>query len=335
MDFPVAYEKWKDNFFIIASQKLRKRVLFHKDVPMDIAMSDLRFTCLEIVGKSRRSGFLQKDFKEYGMDSRSTFHHVKLLQTQGLITRQRFQTRGPHTAKTSILFLKRFHQTLTSQDSKYSIEFCEVLKNEPGCVLELYKLKEKLKWSVKIFKRLRGSLYKNGNIQYVHNGGVFNYSEGHHELKFNWSQAILVQLIKDFEEPVDVDIEDDYDDDDCYISKCKFVQPQLVNEVHINQQMYWLVESAKEKGLTVHEFGALSCMPYHMVRSFARQLDRKNCAKVVVVDKCRQRVHTLFSTKYLHESDVVKQISKELSKAEDLAQDASLSIADGDSKTGK
>eukprot|EP00794_Sanderia_malayensis_P004613 gene4613-5219_t len=315
------YAKWQDNFFVVASQDLRRSALYGEETPSDINMTDLRFIYLEIVGLERRRGFFQKDFKHYAMDARSAFHQVKILSQQGLVTRQKFQMRGDHDGniQTNILFLTRFHKALSSDSELYSAKICEILSQEPGCVIELQRLRKLVGCQTKLFKRIRQQLYMNGNIQYIQNDQLFNCSNGKTPLarKIVSSQPILVQLIKGYKEG-DADVDDD-DDEGNYVLKCKETNPQIVNEIHLNQQMYWLVESSRERGMTVHEFGAMSCMPYHMVRSFSRQFDRKNCAKVLITDKARQKVHTILAAKYLHQSEVVKQINKEFDRAEDLA----------------
>ena len=325
MSYTDAFAKWQGTFFIVGSQDLRRRALFSIETPCDINMTDLRFIFLAIIGRGRHHGFYQVDFKHYSMDARSTFHHIKILLTLGLVTKQKYQMRGARDGpvKTNMLFLKRFHKVLASESDTFSRELCGVLCQQPGCVMELADLKSLLDYPTKMFKRIRGSLYKNGFIQYIQKGEVYNHSQGQESLfrKFVWSQPVLIQCIKPFEAE-ETEIEED--DEENYISNCKFVNPQIINEVHLNQQMYWLIENAKEKGMTVQEFGSMSCMPYNLARSFARQLDRKNCAKVVMTDKSRQKVHTIVSTKYLHKSEVVRQINDEFDRAEDLTRDTSM-----------
>ena len=74
----------------MACQAYRQRVLFGPSNPPVIDdVIPVRYIILEIIGKARWEGFMQADFqKHYGMDPRTSFHHIKNLIKLHLITKQ-------------------------------------------------------------------------------------------------------------------------------------------------------------------------------------------------------------------------------------------------------
>lgn len=317
------YEKWRENLFIVASQALRRRVLLDNEHPCDLSITDARHTVLEIIGKARHNGFLQKDFKNFAMDSRSGFHHVKILQKSGLITKQlcTFKTDGNRpNIKTNIIYLKRFHKVAVNV---YHLEYARVSKlisEQPGGLIEFQQLKKETKYERKKLKTTRDYLYSNGYIQYVQDGKVFNFSQGCETLhyKFNFSSPLYIQLLKPFNANEFNDDDDEFHEEVAYIAKCKHTYPQMVKEIHPLQQMHWLIDSKEEHGMTLEEFGTLACVPYHTARTFTRQLQRRNATQTVIMDNLKQKLFNIVSTKYFHKSEVVKRMTQESDRAEDL-----------------
>lgn len=75
---------------VVASQEARQRILYGPTYPPVIEdISPARYIILEFIGKTRWVGFVQANFqKNYGMDARSSFHHVKFLLRLHMITKQ-------------------------------------------------------------------------------------------------------------------------------------------------------------------------------------------------------------------------------------------------------
>lgn len=82
--------RWGDSLKLVACQAYRQRVLFGPSNPPVIDdVIPVRYIILEIIGKARWEGFMQADFqKHYGMDPRTSFHHIKNLIKLHLITKQ-------------------------------------------------------------------------------------------------------------------------------------------------------------------------------------------------------------------------------------------------------
>ena len=82
--------RWGDDLRIIAVQDYRRRLLFGSNNPPIIEeVTPVRYITLEIIGKGRWEGFMQADFqKYYGIDPRTSFHHIKVLVKLHLVTKQ-------------------------------------------------------------------------------------------------------------------------------------------------------------------------------------------------------------------------------------------------------
>lgn len=82
--------RWGEDLRLVASQDCRQRTLFGTNYPPVIEeVTAPRFIVLEIIGRARWEGFMQADFQRlFSMDSRTSFHHVKVLIQLHLITKQ-------------------------------------------------------------------------------------------------------------------------------------------------------------------------------------------------------------------------------------------------------
>lgn len=88
--FLLILPRWGEKLHLVATQEIRQRILFGPTYPPVMEeVSPPRYIILELIGKGRWVGFLQADFqKKCGMDSRSSFHHVKSLLRLHMITKQ-------------------------------------------------------------------------------------------------------------------------------------------------------------------------------------------------------------------------------------------------------
>ena len=326
-------QKWGNAVFIVATKELRRRVLFGDGNPPDLKVTPTRYTILEIIGKTRERGFLQKDFRDFSMDPRTSFHHVKVLINMGLVTKQVYNLRrgdkaaGPTTQiRTNILFLKKFHRTVHQDHDTHCEKICQILEAEPGGMIEFGELKNKIGCSKKVFCSVRRNLYSKGCIQYLQNGKVFNFENGEEKLihKFHSSIPLYIQLLKQFNTVDGGDV--DEDEDSMFMSKCKFTEPQLIQGIPLLQQVYWIIDSAKERGMTIDEFGAIACVPYYMARSFTRQLQRRNLLKIITTDIAKQKVYRFVTTPHVHKSEQFKKITEEIEKSVDYREQTLVAI---------
>ena len=215
VSYPEAVMKWGDNLFLVASQDYRRATLFGPEQPPDLVVTDIRYTLLEIIGKSRHKGFFQKDFTSFSLDARSAFHHVKLLAKQGLITRQTVPMLGEKMNNThsKLLFLKRFHKKIVKHSHSLAAMMSDIISQQPGNVIELKDLRDKwenindkTKMSKAKLKKVRQFLHRHGYIQYIQTGEVVKCEEGTLHGRLIASNPIYIHLIKPYR--VDEDDED-------------------------------------------------------------------------------------------------------------------------------
>ena len=346
-----AWKKWQENLYIVGSISLRNSALFGDETPHNLVMTDYRYIFLELIGKTRHNGLMQADFCKYSMDPRSSFHYIKTLIEMGLVTKQKhcFLKKASTNniqrfIKTNILFLKRFHRKLMTYQSVLEEKMLQVLRDAPGHMMEINDLRDKVDCSAKCFKAMRKHLHESGRIQHIKGGKILNSDDSFDTIP-RMSSAVFIQLIEPTgsgnpveKESGDGDDDDNDEDDDdgdeegLYASKCKYQNPQLLLDIPKMQQLNWVIESFKEKGVTIKEFGTDVCLPYRVTRSVIRHFCKRELIKGVATDKARQRVARFISNNYVYESNAFKEITAELHKAKDLEQSEAkvLSELDGE-----
>ena len=317
--------KWEDKLYIVGSIDLRQSALFGDENPQNFRLSDFRYIFLELIGKTRENGLRQCDFCNYSMDPRSSFHFIKALLDLGLVTKQKFcfikevtKCGHPKWIRTNILFLKRFHRTLVSYQSELEEKVLAVLAAAPGQMLEIGELRHKLDCSKKVLQMIRKSLYENGNIQYIKDGKLYNKQNN----LLPKSTTFYVQYVKPFTQASQADEDyDDVDEESLYVSKCKYKMPQLLLGIPKIQQLYWLLDSSKEEGMTIGSFGIYACLPFRTARSVIRHFRSRELVKGVAIDSAKQKVVRFHSMRYLYDSKAFKEINAEFDRAMDLGQD--------------
>lgn len=74
---------------MVASQKIRNKVLLPEDVDPNLSLNDIEYCMLEHVGQARTKGRLQRCINIFlKADARTTFHFLKKMVKRGLVTKQ-------------------------------------------------------------------------------------------------------------------------------------------------------------------------------------------------------------------------------------------------------
>lgn len=145
LDLKTAYERWGDCLVMVASQEVREKAIFGLDCDPYLSLSDIQFCLLEHIGQARYSGRMQKSISSnfFKVESRTTFHHLKLLRKAHLVTMQNVvvSTTDPvknvSNAITNVVRLKRFH---VQEYHKYDVlasRLCKLLLDSPNQELPL------------------------------------------------------------------------------------------------------------------------------------------------------------------------------------------------------
>lgn len=119
----------EDRLVMVATQEVRTKVLCTPSMDPMYSINDVQYCALEVVGRARHEGILRSHLtnKYLKIDPRSTFHHVAILQSIGIIT-IKANTKGYH------LFLTRFsaYANLLDSDLNLSHKVSNLLLQSPN-----------------------------------------------------------------------------------------------------------------------------------------------------------------------------------------------------------
>eukprot|EP00111_Clytia_hemisphaerica_P023811 TCONS_00070164-protein len=329
MTYIEAVEKWGDELHLVASQGCRQRILFGNNYPPIIEeVTAPRFIILEIIGRSRWEGFMQADFQRlFGMDSRTSFHHVKVLIQLHLMTKQSVLVKNnkncpvggkvepPRCSK--VLHLRQFSSVFTNQIQRTAQRICSILEEAPDQTIERNQLKEMCSvQDVTRFKKIRQWLFNLGYIQYIVNGEIWSHDNTNpiQLTHFRASRPCYVNLVKPFDAQ---DVDDDKDEFLDYIENCDDIEPQLVMEETLHSQAYQILLAVREKGITMKKLAEILCIPHYMARSVIRFFDTNKIGRLISVDHLKQKVQKIVAIQFLHESDTVQEIQSNKIKIEE------------------
>lgn len=315
-----ASEKWGEFFYIVARQDVRRRYLFGTNNPPIIEeVIPVRYIILEIIGKTRWEGFMQADFlKFYGMDSRTSFHHLKVLIRLRLLTKQSILLKGPVNnppavgsqvvppKSTKMLHLSPYSNVYTNNLQKAAAKICSVLESNPDGIMERNELKQACS-EIPMFKKIRQWLFQTGHIQYIVNGEVWNSNNANpiQLSHFRAGRPCYVNLLKKFDV---TDVEEENDEFIDYIENCDDIEPQLVYEETLHHQAYQVILACREKGITMKKLAEVLCVPFTMARSFIRYFDTNKFGRIINVDHLKLKVQKIVAIQFLHQSETVQKI---------------------------
>lgn len=325
MSLDEADKKYGDNLVIVAVQEYRRRLLYGQcNPPLIEEMVPLRYIMLEIIAKVRWAGFMQVDFhKIYGLDPRTSFHHIKVLLKLHLITKQNIVVSSPVTdavttvppKATKMLHLVQFSNVFTTNVRKAAAKICSILEEAPCQTMERSELRSAF-GDTRQFKKMRQWLFQNGYINYVVNGELWNSETGDTSqlAHIRSSRPCYVCLIKKFQH---TEGDDDKDDDLMdYIENCDDIEPQLVFEESMHRQAYCVLLACRENGITMKKLAEVMCIPYTMSRSLIRYLDTRKLGRIINVDHMKQKLQKIVAIQFLHQSETVKKIQTNKLKME-------------------
>ena len=82
--------RWGDCLVMVASQEVREKAILGLDCDPNVPLSDIQYCLLEHIGQARYNGRMQKYISSnfFKVESRTTFHHLKILRKAHLVTMQ-------------------------------------------------------------------------------------------------------------------------------------------------------------------------------------------------------------------------------------------------------
>ncbi|XP_022784579.1 general transcription factor 3C polypeptide 1-like [Stylophora pistillata] len=314
LDLKTAYERWGDCLVMVASQDVREKAIFGLDCDPYLSLSDIQFCLLEHIGQARYSGRMQKSISSnfFKVESRTTFHHLKLLRKAHLVTMQtELRKKG----------LRKVRQFLVQ--AGYAVEekigAFPVGADGNDCSPPKKKKRKKEKSSaipnVSTMKMrlLKPFILKTSNIQKP--DGEENDEEDNDENDDDDDG--------DDDEDKDQDVEGDSLQSDDYDSIIIAERPMIT-------QAYRIIEQAGPHGLTLSQYCKACKLPFADVRVFIKNLKKRNLVHEVHQAVKKQTVAWFVAAPFVDsnaQAVKVKQIKDELKKMETKAADVSITTA--------
>uniref|UniRef100_A0A673ZX95 General transcription factor 3C polypeptide 1-like n=1 Tax=Salmo trutta TaxID=8032 RepID=A0A673ZX95_SALTR len=153
-----AFKRWGRKLVMVASQRVRFRVLIGDGGDPDMKLTDHSYCILERLGRARWQGELQRDLHScsFKTDPRKMHYLRKSLTQNDLITMQSHVIRLASGAQqhSILLLLKRFH---VDRRSKYDILMeltSNLLSEAPNHIASMITLRDQLSISERTFKRM-------------------------------------------------------------------------------------------------------------------------------------------------------------------------------------
>ncbi|XP_047122572.1 general transcription factor 3C polypeptide 1 isoform X1 [Hydra vulgaris] len=328
MSLEDAENRWGGDLIMVICQQLRQRILFGKsNSPVNDDITPIRYIMLELIGKTRWKGFHQSDFRSiYGLDPRSSFHHVKILNHHHMITKQTVNVVKslqnitlnchvnqviPNVMSTKIIHLSWFSNISTKKMHKSAFKVCQILAAAPDQIMERAHLRNLCR-DIHAFKKVRQWLFHQGYINYIVNGKVWKAQNLHQDesAHFRASKPCYVNLVNHFEYG---DVDDDKDDDFLdYIDNCDDIDPQLVYEETLHHQAFQIIGACKDKGISVKKLAEIMCIPHHMTRSIIRYFDSNKVGRMINEEVKKMKVQRIVDIRYLHMSETVQKLKSNI-----------------------
>uniref|UniRef100_A0A8C7I506 B-block binding subunit of TFIIIC domain-containing protein n=1 Tax=Oncorhynchus kisutch TaxID=8019 RepID=A0A8C7I506_ONCKI len=288
-----AFKRWGRKLVMVASQRLRFRVLIGDGGDPDLKLTDHSYCILERVGRARWQGELQRDLHccSFKTDARKMHYLRKSLTQNDLITMQSHVLRLASGAQqhSILLLLKRFH---VDRRSKYDILMeltSNLLSEAPNHTASMITLRDQLSISERTFKRMYQYMQAAKLVQVVikpveHLNPTVGPCDTRRGTKV---VARCLKLIKPYvrKEVVEAEDDDDNDDDDGGGANRKTVPTEgRIMERDFLSQAYGIIVSCGTKGISQSALRARMCIGKLESRMICRLLERTDMIKVKVCD---------------------------------------------------
>ncbi|XP_045078682.1 general transcription factor 3C polypeptide 1 [Coregonus clupeaformis] len=323
-----AFKRWGRKLVMVASQRVRFRVLIGDGGDPDVKLTDHSYCILERLGRARWQGELQRDLHScsFKTDPRRMHYMRKSLKQNDLITMQSHVIRLASGAQqhSILLLLKRFH---IDRRSKYDILMettSNLLSETSNHMASVITLRDQLCVNERTFKRVCQYMQAAKLVQVVIKPveqlnptvGPFNTRKGTKVV------ARCLKLIKPYvrKEVVEAeDDDDDNDDEDGGGANRKSVPTEgRVMERDLLSQAYGIFVSSGTKGISQSAMRARMCIGKLESRMICRVLERTDMIRGFMEDEGRQRTTKYVSHLHVDQCDLLQHLVKEQNRSDKL-----------------
>uniref|UniRef100_A0A8C5CTH7 B-block binding subunit of TFIIIC domain-containing protein n=1 Tax=Gadus morhua TaxID=8049 RepID=A0A8C5CTH7_GADMO len=251
-----AVKRYGRKLVVVASQKMRFRVLIGEDSDPDLRITDQSYCILERLGRARWQGELQRDLHSSFRTEPGKLHYLRrCLDRHGLITMQSHVIRLPtgQQQHSILLLIKRYH---VLRRSKYDIlmeHLSNTLQDAPGQIASIITLRELLNVHERTFKHVYNYMLSYKLVQLITLPlEDLNPSAGPCNTKKGTKITVrCLKLLKPYQKKeLMVEEDDDENEDGVGVSRKGLPQQDIIMERDLVLQAYHIVVSSGTKGIS-------------------------------------------------------------------------------------
>ncbi|CAL8354123.1 unnamed protein product [Boreogadus saida] len=312
-----AVKRYGRKLVVVASQKMRFRILIGEDSDPDLRISDQSYCILERLGRARWQGELQRDLHSSFRTEPGKLHYLRrCLDRHGLITMQSHVIRLPtgQQQHSILLLMKRYH---VLRRSKYDIlmeYLSNTLQDAPGQIASIITLRELLNVHERTFKHVYNYMLSYKLVQLITQPlEDLNPSAGPCNTKKGTKITVrCLKLLKPYQKKeLMVEEDDDENEDGVGVSRKGLPQQDIIMERDLVLQAYHIVVSSGTKGISQSSLQVVMNVGKLEARMLCRRLERDGMIKGFMVDVGRQRTTKFIGHKSVSASDHMQQFVKE------------------------
>uniref|UniRef100_A0A8C4Z2P4 B-block binding subunit of TFIIIC domain-containing protein n=1 Tax=Gadus morhua TaxID=8049 RepID=A0A8C4Z2P4_GADMO len=281
-----AVKRYGRKLVVVASQKMRFRVLIGEDSDPDLRITDQSYCILERLGRARWQGELQRDLHSSFRTEPGKLHYLRrCLDRHGLITMQSHVIRLPtgQQQHSILLLIKRYH---VLRRSKYDIlmeHLSNTLQDAPGQIASIITLRELLNVHERTFKHVYNYMLSYKLVQLITLPlEDLNPSAGPCNTKKGTKITVrCLKLLKPYQKKeLMVEEDDDENEDGVGVSRKGLPQQDIIMERDLVLQAYHIVVSSGTKGISQSSLQVVMNVGKLEARMLCRRLERDGMIKV-------------------------------------------------------
>ncbi|KAG1697687.1 60S acidic ribosomal protein P0 [Nymphon striatum] len=302
-------DKYGETLVVVASQKLRTKLLLGLTTDPQLELSNIQYVMLEMIARSREHGIITTgqvcSFVGLKESPKSLFYHRKLLMKKQLIKRQLHFQRNKSTTQWGFVFHQpRFYVERPTAVNLMLQRLCTILQKKPSKREQFATLRSEAGIPETTFKKIlaRGQpLSQFTEVITVRYREMYPDAPDNDALSAKKTERLLkvVQLVKPFSwnslsEEGDADEDDEeFDPSFAKANSCDASRLMLIRPIVC--QAYDIFYKHSPEGLSERELQTLLGVTRLDARSICRYLQRANIVATYMKDRGQERKKILDS----------------------------------------
>lgn len=297
----------EDRLVMVATQEVRVKALTIPSMDPMYSINDVQYCALEAIGKARDQGILRTHLTNnfLKIDPRSTFHHVAVLQSIGVITIKAY-------SKGFQLFHTRFsgYANLLDGEDTLTKKVCNLLLQAPDHSLPENEIAKEL-GNVKRYRRIRRVMLSRGYVEFVKSSDGEIVKPQLLRLVKPVKQATAVATDLMSGEGMDPEESHEAQEGNRTLQKHFVVAEQL-----FDIQAYKVLDSAGPTGMTTSEFHqSIEGVDYNTRKVVLNNLSKQGCIVSILIDDEKVKKYRYISSRQADKSSDISKLKSAAKKS--------------------